>query len=429
MSLQKRQFEGSELLLTIYERYGGEMLTLLGSDGMPVYESPKVARVLGYQHREEMGDDPYCFVHPEDCPAVGDSIRRYLSGPGEHAPVEYRIRHADGSWRWFESRGVNLLGEARFGVIVVSTTDVTSRRETEVALERERNLLRTVIDSAQDVIFVKDTEHRFLINNATHLRALGLEEQRSAVGKTNADLWGEERSIAFHEDDTQVITTGEPIVGREELVRHSDGEERWYATTKVPLRGPDGTSEGVVGISRDITQRKRMEEELRHRAYHDPLTDLPNRLLLMDRLSRALDRAQRSGKGVSVLFLDLDNFKHVNDTSGHELGDRVLVEVAHRLRVTLRDSDILGRIGGDEFVAVLDEGDRSAALQVVDRLRSAVAAPITVAGGEVEISATVGMSVVAPSKPGASGNPEEQAAELIRRADRDMYRVKRLGQG
>ena len=140
--------------------------------------------------------------------------------------------------------------------------DLTGRQLEERELQRQRDLLRTIIDSAGETVFVKDLEHRFLLSNRQHQTVLGAESQDELLGKTNADVWGAERAAPHHADDRLVLDHGESLIGREEEITHASGERRWLSTTKVPLRDHDGRITGLVAVSRDVTERKRYEEAL-----------------------------------------------------------------------------------------------------------------------------------------------------------------------
>ncbi len=170
----------------------------------------------------------------------------------------------------------------------------------------------------------------------------------------------------------------------------------------------------------DIAQRKQAEEELAHRALHDPLTDLPNRMLFMDRLSHALAGSQRRPGSIAVLFLDLDRFKVINDTLGHEGGDQVLLAVADRLRGALRAGDTASRFGGDEFVVLCEDvKDWRQAVDVAERLASAMRQPVALGGAEVHVTASVGVAV--------ANGPADHPERLVGRADAAMYRAKERG--
>lgn len=173
-------------------------------------------------------------------------------------------------------------------------------------------------------------------------------------------------------------------------------------------------------LQRELAHRKVLEHQLEHRATHDPLTDLPNRGLLMDRVTHAIDRTTRSETCVVMLFLDLDGFKEVNDTLGHEAGDRVLIMVAERLRSLTRTSDTVSRLGGDEFAVMLEDvEDPSQARTLAGRILDILEEPLQVDGREVRISASIGITLGA--------HPHYSAEELLHLADTAMYRAKKAG--
>jgi len=199
-----------------------------------------------------------------------------------------------------------------------------------------------------------------------------------------------------------------------------DGTQIWTEHKVVPLRNSAGEVIAATGIARDVTALKVREAFLSHRALHDPLTGLPNRVLLLDRLEAALARLRRHQSSLAVLYLDLDRFKTVNDNLGHDIGDRLLQIVGQRLQQTLRPSDSVGRLGGDEFAAILaDLHDPSEAMQIAERLLSVVAEPIDFDGNTLVTTVSIGIAGAADS--------DVSAGELLRRADFAMYTAKDRG--
>ncbi len=787
---EEKRRENERRLRAVLAQYGSDMITILKPDGTPRYESPAIERNLGYRHREEVGENLFERVHPNDAEKLAESVAQSLTTPGQSPPVEYRLRHADGSWRYFESIGNNLADDPDVEGIVVNTrditgrkkaeeslrrseehfrtvveslgeglvitdaedlvtevngrmvelsgytreemlgraayelfsppeeeeamrernrarlasgehevyetrirrkdgslfwgevnatpyhggagngagtlgavTDITERKKAEAALVEEHNLLRTIVDTAQDLIFVKDTEHRFILNNARHREILGAESQEDALGKTDADFFPSDITDGYHEDDLKLFRTGRTQLGKEERFIEVTGERGWISTTKVPLYGASGEIEalvaicrditdskraeealreseeqfrgafedapvgaalvatdsnflevnpalcemfgypeeellsitsydvthpedheaseewmarqqdegkksstielrfvckdgrmvwalvsaslvrdgrgepshwvclyqditdskfarealreseerlravtsgapiiffaldengtftfekgrglealgrtpgalvgrsifdvlqdypqildnvrralagedlvstveiggfafetryspqrtdagevtGVIGVATDVTGRRELEKELEHRAFHDPLTDLPNRSLFMDRLTHALERAARHSGGVAVLFVDLDGFKKVNDTAGHDAGDRLLISVSGRLKSCLRPEDTVSRLGGDEFVVLLENTGMEETNEVAARISEEFERPFDLgeAAGKISVTASIGIAHTSDTPP----DPDE----LLRSADSRMYRMK-----
>lgn len=211
-----------------------------------------------------------------------------------------------------------------------------------------------------------------------------------------------------------------------ERVRHecrlvrSDGEVRWVLVSTVRVGSVGAGDAHLVMHVEDIEERKRLEADLLHRASHDSLTGLPNRASIMDRMTRALDRARRTDRSLCLLFVDIDGFKQVNDTYGHAAGDQVLRELAVRFDSVLRPTDTAARLGGDEFVVLCEGATAVEAPAIARRLERAAAAPYEVEGREITITATIGITV---SGAGRSAHAAD-AATLLRRADRRMYEAK-----
>jgi diguanylate cyclase (GGDEF)-like protein/PAS domain S-box-containing protein len=212
------------------------------------------------------------------------------------------------------------------------------------------------------------------------------------------------------------LGAGDRIDHYEAVRCRKDGSLVEVSVTTSPIHDDRGRVIGVSAISHDISSRKDLERQLEHHAFYDPLTDLPNRLLLYDRLKNALARAQRSGASVAIVFCDLDNFKQVNDTHGHTAGDEVLKILGTRLQEVIRPSDTLARFAGDEFVVVCaDIPTRDAATAIATRIKEALKAPFNVAGAELTVTASVGVAI---------GDADTDADNLLDAADAAMYSSK-----
>jgi diguanylate cyclase (GGDEF)-like protein/PAS domain S-box-containing protein len=283
----------------------------------------------------------------------------------------------------------------------------------------ERALFRAMIDQVPDYLFVKDRDGRFVIANRAVAGDLGATPE-DIIGKTDFDLHPREHARQFHADEQQVIATGVPMIDIDEYIVDVHGRQKWLSTSKLPLRNDAGDIVGLVGICRDVTERKRAEEQIHFMAHHDALTKLPNRATLMDRLTLAIATARRGNGRVTVVFIDLDNFKLVNDSLGHNAGDTLLKTVAERMVHCVRGSDSVVRLGGDEFVVLLvDSADAARPVAVIDRLRSAITEPIPIEGQLFRVTCSVGVA----SFPGDG----EDAETLLTNADIAMYQAKEAG--
>ncbi len=284
------------------------------------------------------------------------------------------------------------------------------------------SLLETLMDNVPDTIYFKDRDSRFTRVNRYAAARFGIASPALAIGRTDFDFFTDEHAAQALRDEQEIIRSGEPLVNVVEKETLPNGEIRWVSTTKLPLRDPQGNIVGTFGISRDITERKKAEEQLQHQAFYDPLTDLPNRALFVDRLQHLFHRARRSlGSPLfAVLYLDLDRFKAINDSLGHQAGDELLIVTGRRLGYCLRPGDTLARFGGDEFTVLLDDVRCEAdATRVAERIQEEVAAPLKVHGHEVFTSVSVGIAL--------SNGGYKCSEDMLRDADTAMYRAKASG--
>jgi diguanylate cyclase (GGDEF)-like protein/PAS domain S-box-containing protein len=299
--------------------------------------------------------------------------------------------------------------------------DVSERKRAESASGEQALFLAGLMDGLPDALYFKDAQGRYLRINRAQAARLGLKDPADAMGKTDADLLPKEQAALAKKDDDEILRTGAAIVGQEESRPLPDGTVAWTSTTKMPLRDRDGRVVGTMGLSRDISDLKRAQDRLVQHAFYDSLTGLPNRSLFMDRLEHSIRRTLRRPDILSaVLFLDVDRFKGVNDSLGHQAGDQLLYSVARRLERCLRPGDTIARLGGDEFVVLLEDiVEVNAAARVARRILQDLAAPFAIAGVEVYASVSIGIAL--------SSNRYERPEEMLRDADTAMYRAKALG--
>ena len=207
--------------------------------------------------------------------------------------------------------------------------------------------MSNLLSATEERVYFKDKESRFLFVSSGWLAAYAPGRTAAElVGKTDFDVFSSEHASAAFADEQRIIATGHPISAKVEEETFSDRPSAWVSTTKMPLREESGQIIGTFGISRDITAQIQAERTLAYQALHDPLTGLANRIALMDRLAQALVAIERRRSTLAVLFLDLDNFKQINDTFGHDAGDLVLTEIGRRLTSIARQSDTIARLGG-----------------------------------------------------------------------------------
>jgi diguanylate cyclase (GGDEF)-like protein/PAS domain S-box-containing protein len=275
-------------------------------------------------------------------------------------------------------------------------------------------LLAAIVESSDDAIVATTLDGTVLSWNR------GAEE---LYGYSAGEMLGQKIAAVVPPDRADELAdilarvgAGEHVHHYETVRRHKDGSILDVSVTISPIPDRAGETVSVSTIERDITPQKRMQQLLAHRALHDALTNLPNRVLLRDRIESALARAQRDGSGVAVLFLDLDGFKVLNDTHGHAAGDEILRVVAERLRAAVRADDTVARFGGDEFVIVChDVVNEERAGTIAHRIAAAVAVPVALHGRDVVVNASIGVVL---GRPGAAPDV------LVHDADTAMYDAK-----
>jgi diguanylate cyclase (GGDEF)-like protein/PAS domain S-box-containing protein len=293
---------------------------------------------------------------------------------------------------------------------------VTVRQVVEIdrALRKSEARFGWLVMNSSDLIMAVDASRKIDYVSPSVKRLLGAGDGR-LLGARLADLAHPEDAGTIEGLLNRAMRSPGERVSAEWRLRQGDGT--WLPVETVATSGViDGDAPGVVLNTRDLQERKALEQKLTFQAFHDPLTRLANRSLFRERVEHALERRQ-SGD-IAVLFIDLDNFKTINDSLGHAAGDHVLVETAHRLRSALRAEDTAARLGGDEFGVLLEDADVTASARVAERIRSALGVPFWVVGQEVYISASIGI---------ATREPGDTAIELLRNADVAMYTAKTKG--
>lgn len=335
---------------------------------------------------------------------------------------DYETRHTrrDGSHVDL-SFNATALRDANGAVIGATGTahDVSEQKRAAAALHESVEKLRLAVDAADLYYWEWELRTDKLAWGRDPGGLIGRPDERSRLYPDFRDMVHPEDRERYLAAGRAALASGEPYAAEFRVVTR-DGEVRWIAAHGSVLRLPEGGAAKMIGVSQDITERKRQEEEVRFLAYHDTLTGLPNRRLLDDRMRQAVYLAQRRDVRVAALLIDLDDFKQVNDALGHRAGDAVLREVAQRLSACMRKSDTLARQGGDEFVALLPDLQRESDCQfVAEKALRALEPEFRVEGRVFRIGASIGISIY----PSDASDGET----LLRNADVAMYRAKQLG--
>ena len=413
---EKAGMNGADPL--VYEslvRRAGTPLVLLGSDRRIVEWNPEAERLLRQSRGRVLGTDFLAQFAQDDQARVAGELRAVVETKERasfEAPVLSDLRRI---LLWSVTPGS---GDGD-GQLVCVAQDASWVKEAERELVRQESLYRLLANNSSDLVGLHDLEGTFTYVSPSCTTLLGYQPDE-LVGKDPYQL--------SHTDDWMDVQASLASarfgrLNRSQLrFRSSEGQYVWFEMLVRPIYDNHGKVVQLQTGSRDISERKAFEDQLAHQALHEPLTGLPNRNLFMDRLRHALVRGKRTGGKVAVMFMDLDRFKIINDSMGHEAGDRLIAAVARRVRAVLRESDTVARLGGDEFGILLEHTvSQSDAVMVAERVFQELEPPFTFSGQEMYISASLGIAFDAQEI--------ESPEDLLRYADVAMYRAKAEGPG
>ena len=258
---EEKRRENERRLRAVLAQYGSDMITILEPDGTPRYESPAIERNLGYRHRQEVGESLFERVHPDDAEKLAESVAQSLTTPGQSPPAEYRLRHADGSWRYFESIGNNLADDPDVEGIVVNTRDITGRKKVEESLRRSEEHFRTVVESLGEGLVITDAEDLVTEVNGRMVELSGYTREEM-LGRAAYELFSPpEEEEAMRERNRARLASGEREV-YETRIRRKDGSLFWGEVNATPYHGGAGNGAGTLGAVTDITERKKAEAAL-----------------------------------------------------------------------------------------------------------------------------------------------------------------------
>ena len=382
-----------------------------------ILSSPNYPEMLGYDpaefHRslQNWQDN----IHPDDYDAVMIAFGNCLNSDSAIS-MEYRRRKQDGGWVWFCSTAeVSERGSQREPLKIIGIhADITERKLAEEKLK----LAASVFSNAREGITITDAKGIIVDVNDTFTQTTGYSREE-VIGKNPRILKSGRQSPEFYADMWKALQE-EGFWYGEVWNRRKSGEVYAEMKTISAVRDVHGVTTHYVALCTDITQMKDHQLQLERIAHYDILTNLPNRALLADRLSQAMVQSQRHHNSLAVVFLDLDGFKHVNDTYGHDVGDELLIALSARMKGALREGDTLARIGGDEFVAVLaDLAKVEDCEPVLERLLLAVSERVIVSKIGLKVSASIGVTLYPQDK--------VDADQLMRHADQAMYVAKESG--
>ena len=414
----------TRLLTTITDNLIGMIYRCrVDADWTMEYVSEGCQKLTGYRPEELILNQRLSYENltlPEDRERVARVIHSALRA-GTPFDVEYRIRRADGQVAWVLERGVgiqNIHGQAAW--IEGYIQDISERMAVDEMMREAVRRYQSLFEHATEGIFQTTPDGRYLSANPALARIYGHatpDELINHLHDIEHQLYVKpERRAEF----VHLMQTQGTVRNFESQVYQRDGSIIWISENARAVRHTDGTVQLYEGTVVDITERREHEAALEYQAHHDSLTGLPNRALLHDRIDRAITHAARNDNQVAVVFVDLDHFKLINDSLGHHVGDRLLLEVASRLQACVRSNDTVVRQGGDEFVLVLaEQHHEDEVLAVVSRLLDAVSQPWTDNGQEYGLSCSIGVSCYP--------RDGEDPGALLRSADAAMYQAKAAG--
>ncbi|RCV86858.1 diguanylate cyclase [Billgrantia montanilacus] len=387
-------------------------MLLVIADALDSYqsESDQAAKSKGFG--SEDGEKSWAEVHGLDRQSSGFSVMETVS--------EFRALRASVVSLWNKAHPtiteLQMQDFTRFHEAIDQAV-AESLEHYATAKEMETRLFGAILLASPDPIYVLDLEGRFIYANKATADLFALEHKQ-IIGKSTFDL-GFSFAADFQRNLDKVIADQSTYRGKLSHIFSSGHGER-FEYLLAPVLDEYQNTEATVCISRDVTEREIAEEKIWHNAHHDLLTGLPNRRLFLDRLEQEVKHAKRSSLSLAVLFMDLDGFKEVNDSFGHEVGDRLLSEVADRITGCVREADTVARLGGDEFTVILTgAGQRKGAGIVAQTINNALSRPFKIDQQHVQISVSIGITFY----PQDASTP----VELLEAADRAMYKAKKSG--
>ena len=396
-------------------------MALVALDGRWLRVNWALCQAVGYSEAELLTRTFQEITHPDDLDADLSQVKRLLDGQITSYQMEKRYFHKDGSTVWVllsVSLARNEHGEPRY--FVAQVQDVTQHKLSEAALKDSERKLRLALAAANMLSWTWDIRTDELEHVGDLFSLYGEHPSTTEFERidTYYELVHPDDRERYRANDLSANASGDRFEIEFRIVR-PDGEIRWLRDVGQIERDESGVAIRQHGVTMDITERKELEERLRQQAFTDALTGLPNRAFFATQLDDALVEASSAGNSVALLFLDLDGFKHINDSLGHSTGDQLLVAVGRRLRAMLRSVDVVARLGGDEFTVIMRgvaslEDAQIVAERIVEELRP----PFQIDDQQLFITSSVGIAL---SRPG------DQADDLLRRSDLAMYGAKQRG--
>lgn len=407
----------SEQRLNALVEQSSDVVAVVDESNKIVYVSPNSMGVLGVPASAIVGTHPLKIVHRDDAPVVMSRLAASSKSPDSPDVVECRLNVGDGTYRWFSITTRDFSDNPEVGGTVLTARDVTTERAAKIALQRSEQWFRGLVQNSSDVIAVLDGNGVFTYASPA-VEDLTGRSPLKLKGTNFIDLLSSEYPEQLGLARRALESRPAGVSNLEIFIKCPDGTRRTAEVT-ITDRSDDPSVAGLVLNIRDVTDRKLLEEDLRHQVLHDDLTGLASRVQFTNLLSDALGPDRLAGCVVAALFIDIDDFKNINDSLGHSAGDQVLVEIGTRLLGRMRLQDKAARFGGDEFAVLLSDVSESDVTRIADRIVKELSEPVMLMGQKVQISVSVGIAM----DQDGSQCPED----LLRSADVAMYEAKEQG--
>jgi diguanylate cyclase (GGDEF)-like protein/PAS domain S-box-containing protein len=409
--------QDSEQRYRLLAENASDVVLMIGPDDRIAWVSPSAEQLLGWSPTAPLGEPSTHLIHPDDIPTVLHTRDAFTDGMLQLAP--FQVQQKSGQHRWI-SASIREMRDGDGGLIgrVVSLRDVHEETVARRALEASEQMFRAVLTSSSTGMILCDLTGRIEVANQA-LCTLLQRDEAWLLGRRTDDLVHPDDLAALQQARTTALAGTDAPASVEIRLRRADGEIIWARRSASIIRSLAGAPERLVVQLEDVTAEHDAREELRFHAFTDKLTGLHNRAWILNALELDLAQAQSSQGVVGVLFIDLDNFKLVNDSLGHAAGDVVLAEIANRMMTAMRPLDRVGRFGGDEFVVVVpDVHDPTEVERVAEHIAAVLGAELTIEGHRIMPTVSIGIAL---------SMPDSTAASLLRDTDSALFRAKRSG--
>ena len=389
-----------------------------------------MCEMLGYP-REELLELAWTeTTHPDDLAANLALFQRLAAGEFDAFQFDKRFLRKDGGIvdTTMECRCVRR-ADGSVETVVIMVQDITERKRSEEALRQSEARFRSLTQLSSDLYWEQDDQYRFTSIAGTGSERVNVRGFQS-VGKKRWEQDYLNMSAADWSAHMAILDARQPFHDLELCRLDESGKKVWIGVSGEPVFDASGVFKGYRGVGKDITERKQGEEQIHYLANHDALTSLPNRAMFSDVLNLGLQNARRYNRTFAVLFIDLDRFKVINDTLGHEAGDKLLQEMGRRLTQTVRSSDLVARLGGDEFVVLVQEVSEPKQVEAVARkILSALIKPMFIREQECRVTASIGICMYPGGRPGRAVADEERRHRHVPREGRGQEHLPVLLQG